>query len=294
MGGSIMAARTFTSAGTNNLWSNPANWDGGTTIPADGDSVTIPSGQTCEYDYNSAYTTGIAGITVTGTLSLTRTAGTYKLFMKAGTTIGGTGTFDCGTSDSPIPFAAKHTITGGTAWFIQGSGGLTMTVYGAEPTIKYVKLTGAEASGSTVLEVDTNVTGDIWADGDTVRIDNVNKGQNSEERVIATGGIAAGAITITAGLTAAKIAGTVISLITRNIKFIGVGASGYVAQNFASGKLTVDSGQWTTANYRVFNSCTNMIISGGTFSGNIYGLSGCTGASISGGTFSGNSYGLYG
>ena len=288
-----MAARTFTSAGINNLWSNPANWDGGTTIPADGDSVTIPSGQTCEYDYNSAYTTGIAGITVTGTLSLTRTAGTYKLFMKAGTTIGGTGTFDCGTSDSPIPFAAKHTITGGAAWFIQGSGGLTMTVYGAEPTIKYVKLTGAEASGSTVLEVDTNVTGDIWADGDTVRIDNVNKGQNSEERVIATGGIAAGAITITAGLTATKIAGTVISLITRNIKFIGVGASGYVAQNFASGKLTVDSGQWTTANYRVFNSCTNMIISGGTFSGNTYGLGSCTGASISGGTFSGNTYGLY-
>ena len=287
-----MAARVFTSAGTDNLWSNPLNWDGGVTIPQEDDSVTIPTGQTCEYDYNSAYTTGIAGITITGTLSLTRTAGTYRLFMKAGTTIGGTGTFDCGTSDSPIPFAAKHTITGGAAWFIQGSGGLTMTVYGAEPTIKYVKLTGAEASGSTVLEVDTNVTGDIWADGDTVRIDNVNRGQNSEERVIATGGIAAGAITITAGLTAAKIAGTVISLITRNIKFIGVGASGYVAQNFASGKLTVDSGQWTTANYRVFNSCTNMIISGGTFSGNTYGLNSCTGASISGGTFSGNTYGL--
>jgi len=287
-----MAARTFTSAGTNNLWSNPANWDGGTTIPADGDSVTIPSGQTCEYDYNSAYTTGIAGITVTGTLSLTRTAGTYKLFMKAGTTINGAGTFDCGTSGSPIPFTAKHTITGGSGWYIQGNGGLTMTVYAAEPTIKYVKLTGAEASGSTVLEVDTNVTGDIWADGDTVRIDNVNKAQNSEERVIATDGIAAGAITITAGLTAAKIAGTVISLITRNIKFIGVGASGYVAQNFASGKLTVDSGQWTTANYRVFNSCTNMIISGGTFSGNNQGLNSCSGASISGGTFSGNNQGL--
>ncbi len=287
-----MAARTFTSAGTDNLWSNPANWDGGTTIPADGDSVTIPSGQTCEYDYNSAYTTGIAGITITGTLSLTRTAGTYKLFMKAGTTINGAGTFDCGTSGSPIPFTAKHTITGGSGWYIQGNGGLTMTVYAAEPTIKYVKLTGAEASGSTVLEVDTNVTGDIWADGDTVRIDNVNKAQNSEERVIATDGIAAGAITITAGLTAAKIAGTVISLITRNIKFIGVGASGYVAQNFASGKLTVDSGQWTTANYRVFNSCTNMIISGGTFSGNNYGLNSCSGASISGGTFSGNSSGL--
>ena len=289
-----MAARTFTSAGTDNLWSNPANWDGGTTIPADGDSVTIPSGQTCEYDYNSAYTTGIAGITITGTLSLTRTAGTYKLFMKAGTTINGAGTFDCGTSGSPIPFTAKHTITGGSGWYIQGNGGLTMTVYAAEPTIKYVKLTGAEASGSTVLEVDTNVTGDIWADGDTVRIDNVNKAQNSEERVIATDGIAAGAITITAGLTAAKIAGTVISLITRNIKFIGVGASGYVAQNFASGKLTVDSGQWTTANYRVFNSCTDMIISGGTFSGNTYGLGSCKGASISGGTFSGNTSGLNG
>ena len=307
-----MAARVFTSAGTDNLWSNPLNWDGGVTIPQEDDSVTIPTGQTCEYDYNSAYVTGIAGITITGTLSLTRTAGTYKLFMKAGTTINGAGTFDCGTSDSPIPFAAKHTITGGAAWFIQGSGGLTMTVYGAEPINTIIRLSGNEAIGQTALSVDTDVTGDIWAVGDTIRIDDINKGLESEERTITN--ISANEVTITAGLTAAKIAGTVISLITRNIKFIGVGASGYVAQNFASGKLTVDSGQWTTANYRVFNSCTNMIISGGTFSGNYrvfnsctnmiisggtfsgnyQGLYGCTSVSISGGTFSGNTYGLYG
>ena len=282
-----MASRTFTSAGTNNLWSNPLNWDGGITIPQEDDSVTIPTGQTCEYDYNSAYTTGIAGIVVTGTLSLTRTAGTYRLFMKAATTIGGTGTFDCGTSGSPIPFTAKHTITGGTAWYIQGSGGLTMTVYGAEPVNKIIHLSGDEAIGQTALSVDTDVTGDIWAVGDIIRIDDINKAQDSEERTISN--ISASEITITAGLTAAKTTGTIVSLITRNIQFIGVGSSGYVAQNFVSGKLTVGGGRWKTANYRVFNNCTAMIVSGGTFSGNNYVFNICNGALVSGGVFSGNS-----
>lgn len=288
-----MAARTFTSAGANNLWSNAANWDGGLTIPAEDDSVTIPAGQTCEYDYNSAYTTGINGITITGTLSLSRATGTYRLFMKAATAIGGAGTFDCGTAVSIIPFAAKHLVTGGAAWYINGAAGLTMTVYAAEPVIKTVLLSGAEAIGQTELSVDTDVTGDIWADGDTVRIDDINKAQESEERVIAAGGIAAGTITVTAGLTAAKSTGAVVSLITRNVKFIGVGAAGYVAQNFASGKLTIAGGQWTTANYRAFNSCTGMVISGGTFTGCNQTFATCYDCTVSGGVFSGNSSVFY-
>lgn len=263
----------------------------GGSAPVDNDTVVIASGHVVEFDVDtSGFANGIAGITVTGTLKLTRTTGVYYLKIKAATTIAGAGTFDCGTSGSPIPFAAKHTITGGAAWYIQGSGGLTMTVYAAEPTIKTVLLTGAESAGATVLEVDTNVTGDIWAAGDTIRIDNINKAANSEERVIAAGGIAAGAITITAGLTGAKVAGTLVHLITRNVKFIGVGASGRVVVSTQNGKLTIAGGQWTTANYRVLNTCTEVTISGGTFYGNTYALEGCSRTVITGGIFSGNTY----
>lgn len=291
-----MAARTFTTAGVNNLWSNAANWDGGLTIPAEDDSVTIPTGQTCEYDYNSAYTTGIAGITITGTgkLSLTRTAGTYRLFMKAATTIAGTGTFDCGASAlDPIPFTAKHTITGGAGWYINGASGLTMTVYAAEPSIKTILLSGDEAIGQTILSVGTDITSDIWADGDIIRIDDINKAQESEERTIAIGGRAAGTITVTAGLTAAKSTGAVVSLVTRNVKFIGTATSNLLI-SFASGKLTIAGGQYTNTATYMINGCTGMIISGGVFHGANRFIYNCTNVTISGGVFTGGvAYAIY-
>lgn len=275
-----MAARTFTSAGTDNLWSNPANWDGGTTIPADGDSVTIPSGQTCEYDYNSAYTTGIAGITVTGTFKLTRTAGTYRLFMKAATTIAGAGTFDCGTVASPIPFAAKHTITGGAAWYVNGASGLTMTVYAAEPVIKYITIVGTEAVGQTVLSVAQDVTGEAnyWKDGDIVRINDAKK-RETEERTIAVGGVASNTITITAGLTRDKAEGSVIVLISRNVKFINT--RGDQLKSFLPGKLTIAGGSFTAPSGTIVN-CTSTI-SGGVFYNASFGASGAI--SLSGGVF---------
>ena len=277
-----MAARTFTSAGVNNLWSNVANWDGGVAIPQEDDSVTIPAGQTCEYDYNSAYTTGIAGITVTGTLKLTRTAGTYKLFMKASATIGGAGTFDCGTSGDVIPFAAKHTITGGSGWYINGGSGLTMTVYAAEPTIKYVRLTATEPIGETVIAVDTDVTGDIWAAGDSVHIVRPLKNANvCEQRVIAAAGIASGTITITAGLTAEKYANNWLVLMTRNVKFIVNGTE--AIKGFSEGKITIAGGMFDalTSNYAIA-TCPGITISGGSF---LVGITSSSITYISGGVF---------
>lgn len=269
-----MAARTFTSAGTDNLWSNPANWDGGTTIPADGDSVTIPSGQTCEYDYNSAYTTGIAGITVTGTLSLTRTAGTYRLFMKAATTIGGTGTFDCGTALSQIPITANHTIAGGAGWYLKGNdgAGMAITINGVEPTIKYVTMTAIEPVGETVLAVDTDLTGDIWADGDEIRIiDTMGyyaAANDVESATIAAGGVGANSITITAGLAKEKLVGAVIVLYKRNVNFIGTTTS-LLFQNFGSGKITVYGGRLGGAagasTNRIFSVCALATIYDGLF-----------------------------
>lgn len=284
-----MAARTFTSAGVNNLWSNAANWDGGATIPAEDDSVTIPAGQTCEYDYNSAYTTGINGITVTGTLKLTRSAGTYRLFMKAATTIAGAGTFDCGASAlDAIPFTAKHTVTGGAGWYINGASGLTMTVYAAEPAIPTIELSGDEAIGQTIWSVGTDITGDIWADGDTIRISDYVAALESEERVIAAGGRAATTLTVTAGLTAAKNNTAAIHLMTRNVQFIQASGSQYICKTFASGKLTIAGGYWNNVAYRCFNACTGMVVSGGAFcaagaAGQIFDT--CASLSISGGVF---------
>lgn len=258
-----MAARTFTSAGVNNLWSNVANWDGGATIPQEDDSVTIPSGQTCEYDYNSAYTTGIAGITVTGTLSLTRTAGTYRLFMKAATTIAGAGTFDCGTSVSPIPIAAKHTITGGSAWYVNGSGGLTLTIKGTAPTIVHAKLTAVETIGSTVLDIDTDVTG-VWSDGDSVIIADKQLTADTEIRTIAVGGITANTITITEGLTAQKQDGAYIFLHKRNVSFIGNGAD--LFKSFQEAKLVFYEGLiHTVTGHTLCQQCTAVIVNGGLF-----------------------------
>ena len=38
----VPAVRTWTGNGANDLWSNPVNWDGGVTAPANGDDVVIP------------------------------------------------------------------------------------------------------------------------------------------------------------------------------------------------------------------------------------------------------------
>jgi hypothetical protein len=282
---------TRTSVGTGN-WSAAGTWDTG--VPLDGDDVVIATGHVVTFNVDqSAFTTGV-GITITGTLNHSTTTGVYVLKAKTGASIVGAGTWNIGTSATPIPFAAKHTITGAAGWYVDGNAGLTMTVYGAEPSIKYVKLSGDEAIGQTELSVDTDVTGDIWADGDIIRIDDINKAQESEERVIAAGGIAAGAITVTAGLTAAKSTGAYIALITRNVKIIAVGTGSRTIYRVGStdNKLTIGGGMWYGVNKSMLESCVYAIISGGTFSGNNYGLYICTSATISGGTFSGNTYGL--
>jgi hypothetical protein len=283
---------TITSVGSGN-WGTAGTWDTG--IPADGDDVVIASGHTVTFNADqSAFTTGVK-ITITGTLTHTTASGNYCLFAKTGASIVGAGTWNIGTSGTPIPFASKHTVTGAAGWYVDGVAGLTMTVYGTEPTYTYIKLSGDEAIGQTELSVDTDVTGDIWAAGDIVRIDDINKAQETEERVIAAGGIAAGTITVTAGLTAAKSTGAYVCLITRNVKIIAVGTGSRTIYRVGStaNKLTISGGMWYGVNKYMFETCNYATISGGTFSGNNHSLSSCTSATISGGTFSGNISGLY-
>lgn len=274
---------TITSV-TSGKWSVAGTWDTG--VPADGDTVVIASGHTVEFDVDqSGFADGIAGITITGTLSLTRTAGTY--YMKLSGNITGAGTLDCGTSTSIIPFASKHTIAlTGTAC-INGNAGLTATFYAAEPANKYIVIPLAEAAGQTRLEVGTDVTGDLWTVGDTVFVsNNPDASHYAEERII--GAIDAGYIDITVGLTQSKRAGSYIILVTRNLMIYRATGNVRLLYSFASGKLTIGGGSFYNAggSYTI-DTTTGAQISGGYFNGNAV-LQSLASTNISGGTFMGS------
>ena len=276
---------TITSNATGD-WGTGGTWVGG-VVPADNDTVVIASGHVVTFNVDqSGFANGIAGMTITGTLKLSRTASGY-LKMKTATFITGAGTFDCGASGDAIPFAVKHTVTGGAGWYITGAAGLTMTVYAAEPTNKYILTSGIEAIGQTEIGVDTDVSGDIWAVGDTIHINDINQAKESEARVIAAAGIASDHIDITAGLTAAKAAGAIVTLITRNVRFVGAGA--HLLQAFTSGKLTIAGGEFTVPAHRIISLSYGATISGGTFYAPInYCMYGGNSNTISGGVWSGN------
>lgn len=208
---------TITSNGTGGgLWSAGATWVGG-VAPVDADTVVIAAGDTVTFNVDtSGFANGIAGITITGTLKLTRTTGTYYLKLKTGTTISGAGTFDCGTSGDQIPFTAKHTVDLNNGNI---GGSLIFTVYSQSPTIPYVSLSNAESAGATRLEIDRDVTGDLWEIGNTISICNINAGKQVESRTITD--IQPTYIDVSAGLTNTKLQGAYVVLETRHINFVG-------------------------------------------------------------------------
>jgi hypothetical protein len=257
---------TITSNATGN-WSAGSTWVGG-AVPIDNDTVIIASGHVVTFDVDqSGFANGINGITITGTLKLTRSAGTYYLKMKAATTISGAGTFDCGTADDIIPFAAKHTVTGGAGWYIKGDDGtgMTMTVYAAEPTYKVVRLINDEIVGATRLEIDTDLTQDIWSVGDTVYILRyANSLQSSIETTTITA-IGENYIDIASGLTATKTTGSFVVLRNRNVKIIIPTVS--AIRYFTTSKLVIAGGEIDFSNVtNGFQNC-NVPVSGGFITG---------------------------
>lgn len=293
---------TITSNGTGGgNWSATTTWNGG-AVPIDDDTVVIASGDTVIFNVDtSGFANGINGLTITGTLKVSTSTSSY-MKMKAATYIGGAGTFNIGESGDAIPFAVKFTLTGGAGWYIKcdDGTGLTVTVYGAEPTYNYIYLSGNEAIGQTELSVATDVRGDIWAVGDTVII-------LDEERVIAAAGIAETTITITAGLTAAKVTGDPIILITRNVRILAAGTptalfatpigsvtigGGEINANnitmFAGGSITISGGALTNASY--IGSATIATINGGTITDCSTGAFHNANAFMSGGLIAGCSY----
>jgi len=94
---------------------------------------------------------------------------------------------------------------------------------GQNPTYKQVRLTANVSAGATVLPIDTDVTGDLWADGDTIGIDTqcMVGAMKNEDKTIAVGGITSNSITIAAGLTYKKDAGDYVTLMTRHLRMQG-------------------------------------------------------------------------
>ncbi|MCX6154780.1 MAG: fibronectin type III domain-containing protein [Candidatus Kapabacteria bacterium] len=87
------AAKTFTTAGTDNKWSTAANWSG-SSLPTTSDDITIPTGQTCLVDGNYS----VQFVTLAGTAVLKpASGGTYTLTVTTATggigiDMGGVGT----------------------------------------------------------------------------------------------------------------------------------------------------------------------------------------------------------
>ena len=314
-----------TSNGTGGgAWSANATWAGGID-PCDGDAVVIAAGDTVVLNKDlSSWVTGVAGLTITGSNGTPgmlepnyATVGTYHIKIKTGTTINGSAAAVTNhgrilansdgvwANTGQLPLNRKFVIELLTTAYIDAAH-LDMNLRCKEPTNPTINLSADEAIGQTELSVATSVVGDTWADGDTVSICDLQKGQEHETRVIAAGGIAAGAITVTAGLTAAKTAGTypaVMILCTRNIKIIGgSGASQVAISGLVGGTVNAWMYCATAAQGYALSACSNFTISGGYIgvgptsgwaTGWARGLSSCYGFTWSGGTSSGNTYGLY-
>ena len=260
-----MAVRTSAQSG---LWSATSTWVGG-VVPGNLDTVVISTGHVVEFDVDqSGFANGIGpnsnalAITLNGTLRASTTPGDYVLKLCGQIVPGASGRLEAGTAVTPYPanctFEIKqaidaHALKGGTD---------AVWLYCQQPATEWVKTTADYSAGATVLAVDTDVTGDKWAIGDTVVVCNVNKGQNYEMHTIA--GISAGAITLAAPLASAKITGTVIVLSTRNVRLIGPGSTGRGQDQGAGGEYRCEIRAFSLAinNYSGIPSVISGPISG--------------------------------
>lgn len=263
------ALRTYTDAG-DGLWSTAANWDTG--VPVNGDTFAMGVGETVEFDVDqSGFAAGMGASTIAAGTSVvcSTTAGTYHMKMNGDLILAGTDCLQAGTDTSTtLPAGVDFTIEFNSGAFsIEGNGAGSMKLYCVEPTRKWTRIsTGGEAAGQTVLSVDNDLTADTWAVGDEIAIIDsvVSITEDVERRTI--GAIAATTITVTAGLTNAKIAGAYVCLLNRNITISGSttyavddcdgsdvyafidGPSGIVSSN----NINVGGAIYTTSNYGIY------------------------------------------
>lgn len=153
-----MASYTATQDG---LWSQASTW-GGSGVPGNGDTVTIPAGRTVTFDVDqSSFASGLAGLTVNGVLSWKTDTVTY-LKMATDKVIGGTGTLQVGRPDNRIQRPAQGSQVRATIK-LQGSNSKITTpniyAYGWDERLNRTTLAANASAGATqvVLSEDMNL-----------------------------------------------------------------------------------------------------------------------------------------
>lgn len=260
------------------LASAASTWNNVGHPSANGDTFTISVGHVVTWDLDlTGLSTGLGACTINGTFQASTTAGSY------GAKCNGTWTFGASASflvnnGTGVPYPSGCT-------FQQNfNGNFSNTLNAAtivniicqEPTHKFAKLTQQDNSGQAILHVDTDLTqsGDsaFWVNNALVRVDNVGvKFSQSEQYTISS--VTSTTITLTTNLSNNKVAGSVVSLVSRNIKITSTGSSGSA---FSGGTgIVVNAEVRGVANG--FNNCTGVAV-GGTVSGSTNGFNNTTGS----------------
>jgi len=123
-----MATLTSVKSG---YWNDPTVWDLG-VVPADGDSVTIAAGHTVTFNVDqSTFATGLAGLTINGTLQIPSTAEDPNMpatvVLKVNANIAGSGSLIIGSQINPINYPQTVRI------LINGSiTTATVSIYGVQ------------------------------------------------------------------------------------------------------------------------------------------------------------------
>lgn len=149
----------YTSAQSGN-WSSSSTWSP-SGVPGDGDTVTIQAGHTVIFDVDqSSFASGLAGLTVNGTLKWATDVVTY-LKMASNVHIDGTGTLQVGEPDNPIQRPAPGSQTRATIK-LEGSGQVKVPnflCYGWDDRTNRTTLAANADSGATqiILTDDMNL-----------------------------------------------------------------------------------------------------------------------------------------
>lgn len=217
-------------------------------MPVDGDTVTINAAVDVEFNVDqSGFANGLSTQTINGTLHVSNTAGAYYWKCNGGVTWGAAAAYRAnnGTPGQPLPanVTFEQHFNANFSNVFNATTTLDINCQNS-PTHKLCKLSSGASLGDTVLNVDTDLTGggdsaywiaNAWGNPTLINIDNIAQGAQSEQRTLTV--VSATQITISVGLTAAKLAGSYIFIISRNVKITatGTGAGTLVsaAQNFS-------------------------------------------------------------
>jgi hypothetical protein len=141
-------------------WNTGSTWVGG-SVPGGSDTAVIAATDTVTLNTDLSGTTlakdgSNNSVTVTGILNCATTATAY---LKVSGNIVGTGTINCGSSETPLPSSRVMTFDfNGTAYGFN-SANLALNFYCWNPTENQFALTtGAEGSSDAIITVDRDIS----------------------------------------------------------------------------------------------------------------------------------------